>query len=205
MEIHGHRDDRFSGVLNAFEKNCEEYAEVGACFAATVEGETVVDIWAGYRDVARTRPWEEDTIINVASTTKTMTFLCALMLADRGQLDLDAPVVSYWPEFGAEGKEGVLVRHLLAHSAGLPGLSHRLKAEELYDWDFACADLASQATWWETGTQSGYHAITQGHLVGEVMPARCGHVRARRPAHPATTLRIGLPGCQMCRFALQRP
>ena len=169
MEIHGHCDDRFSGVLKAFEGNFENSQEVGACFAATVEGEYVVDLWAGHLDTAKTRPWDEDTIINVASTTKTMTFLCALMLADRGQLDLDAPVVDYWPEFGAEGKDGVLVKHVLSHSAGLPGFSRRLKAEELYDWDLACADLAGQAGWWETGTHSGYHAITQGYLIGEIV------------------------------------
>ena len=169
MEIHGHCDDRFSGVLKAFENNFTNNHEVGACFAATLEGEFVVDIWAGYQDEAKARPWVEDTIINVYSTTKTMTFLCALMLADRGQLDLGAPVVNYWPEFGAQGKEGVLVKHLLAHSAGLPGFSRRITAQELYDWDFICADLAGQASWWETGTQSGYHAITQGFLIGEVI------------------------------------
>ena len=169
MEIHGHCDERFSDVLKAFEENFKHNNEVGACFAATLEGEFVVDIWAGHQDQARTRPWDENTIINVYSTTKTMTFLSALMLADRGLLDLDAPVYKYWPEFAAEGKQGVLVKHLLAHSAGLPGFSHRLTTAELYDWDYACADLAGQASWWETGTQSGYHAITQGFLIGEVI------------------------------------
>lgn len=169
MEIHGHCDDRFSGVLGAFENNFENSSEVGACFAATLEGEVVVDIWAGHRDAAKTLPWEEDTIISVASTTKTMTFLCALMLADRGQLDLDAPVARYWPEFAAEGKEGVLVKHCLSHSAGLPGFSRPFGVEEMCDWDTACADLAGQATWWEPGTQSAYHMVTQGWLIGEVV------------------------------------
>ena len=169
MEIHGHCDDRFSGVLKAFENNFENANELGACFAATLEGEYVVDLWAGHQDAGKTRPWEEDTIVNVASTTKTMTFLCALMLADRGQLDLDAPVADYWPEFAANGKEGVLVRHCLAHSAGLPGFSRRFTVEEFLDWDTACADLAGQATWWEPGTQSAYHMVTQGWLIGEVV------------------------------------
>ena len=100
MEIHGHCEDRFSGVLKAFENNFETNGYIGACFAATVEGEYVVDISAEHEDKAKTQPWDEDTIINVYSTTKTMTFIIALMLADRGELDLKAPVVKYWPEFG---------------------------------------------------------------------------------------------------------
>jgi CubicO group peptidase (beta-lactamase class C family) len=169
MEIHGHCDDRFSGVLKAFENNFKNAGEVGACFAATLEGEYVVDIWAGHQDAEKTRPWEEDTIIKVASTTKTMTFICALMLADRGELDLDAPVAKYWPEFAANGKEGVLVRHCLAHSAGLPGFSRPFTVEEMCDWDTCCEDLAGQATWWEPGAQSAYHMATQGWLIGEVV------------------------------------
>ena len=169
MEIHGHCDDRFSSVLKTFENNFENNGDIGACFAATLEGEYVVDIWAGHQDKAKTRPWQENTIINVYSTTKTMTFIVALMLADRGELDLDAPVVKYWPEFGAAGKEHVLVKHFLSHSAGLPGFSRPFTNEELYNWDFACEDLAAQESWWKTGTQSGYHAITQGYLIGEIV------------------------------------
>ncbi len=169
MKIEGHFDERFSKVRDAFERNFQERGDVGACFAATLEGEYVVDIWGGFQDEARTRPWQEDTIINVYSTTKTMTFISALILADRGQLDLDAPVAKYWPEFAANGKEDVRVKHFLSHSAGLPGFSRPLSLEELYDWDTACADLASQAPWWKPGTQCGYHAITQGFLIGEVV------------------------------------
>ena len=169
MEIHGQCDDRFSGVLEAFEENFASAGEVGACFAASIEGEMVIDIWGGHAEAQKTRPWEKDTIACVYSTTKTMTFLCALMLADRGELDFDAPVAKYWPEFAANGKQGVLVKHLMAHSSGLAGFSHRMKPHEIYDWDFACADLAAQAPWWEPGTQSGYHAITQGYLIGEVI------------------------------------
>ncbi|MGK0223181.1 MAG: CubicO group peptidase (beta-lactamase class C family) [Limisphaerales bacterium] len=169
MEIQGYCDERFGKVRDAFAENFSERADIGACFAATLEGEFVVDLWGGHQDAERQRPWQEDTIINVYSSTKTMTFICALMLADRGQLDLDAPVANYWPEFSANGKENVLVKHILSHSAGLPGFSRVLTADELYDWDLCCADLAAQASWWEAGTQSGYHAITQGYLVGEVV------------------------------------
>ena len=123
MQIEGRCEQRFRKVQDAFERNFSDRGDVGACFAATLEGEFVVDIWGGFQDAERTRPWQEDTIINVYSTTKTMTFLSALMLADRGLLDLDAPVMKYWPEFAANGKEDVRVRHLLSHSAGLPGFS----------------------------------------------------------------------------------
>jgi len=169
MEIYGHCDERFARVRDAFAENFTERGDIGACFAATLEGEYVVDLWGGHQDAQRQRPWQEDTIINVYSSTKTMTFICALMLADRGELDLDAPVANYWPEFAANGKQQVLVKHLLSHSAGLPGFSRALTPDELYDWDFCCADLASQASWWEAGTASGYHAITQGYLIGEVV------------------------------------
>jgi CubicO group peptidase (beta-lactamase class C family) len=169
MNIEGSCDDRFARVRDAFEANFTERGDVGACFAVTLEGEYVVDLWGGYQDAARSRPWVEDTIINVYSTTKTMTFLCALMLADRGELNLDAPVADYWPEFAAGGKEQVLVKHLLSHSAGLPGFSRNLSSEELYDWDLCCADLAAQSPWWTPGSQSGYHAITQGYLIGELV------------------------------------
>jgi len=169
MSVEGHCDERFAAVREAFEQNLSQRGDIGACFAVTLEGEYVVDLWGGHQDAARTRPWREDTIINVYSTTKTMTFLCALLLADRGELDLNAAVTGYWPEFGTNGKETIPVRQLLSHSAGLPGFSRPLTTDELYDWDFCCADLAAQAPWWEPGTQSGYHAITQGYLIGEVV------------------------------------
>jgi CubicO group peptidase (beta-lactamase class C family) len=169
MQINGYCDERFSKVREAFEQNFTEHGDIGAGFAVTLEGEYVVDLWGGHQDAARTKPWQEDTIINVYSSTKTMTFLCALMLADRGELDLDAPVAQYWPEFAANGKGGVAVKNLLSHSAGLPGFSRAFSPAELYDWDLCCADLAAQAPWWEPGTASGYHAVTQGYLIGEVV------------------------------------
>ena len=112
---------------------------------------------------------ERDTLVNVYSTTKTMTNLSALICADRGLIDLDAPVATYWPEFAEGGKDGVLVRHLLAHTAGLCGFEEPMEADDLYDWEKCCARLAAQTPWWEPGTASGYHAVTQGYLVGEVV------------------------------------
>lgn len=168
-QIHGHCDDRFTAVRTAFEENFRERGELGAAVTVRAGGETVVDLWGGWADAARSRPWERDTVVNVWSTTKGPTALCAHLLADRGLLDLDAPVASYWPEFAAAGKEAVPVRHLLSHRAGLAGLREPHSLSELYDWELTCARLAATEPWWEPGTRSGYHAITYGFLVGEVV------------------------------------
>jgi CubicO group peptidase (beta-lactamase class C family) len=129
----------------------------------------VVDLWGGWADAAGTRPWERDTLVNVWSTTKGPVALCAHILADRGLLDLDAPVAAYWPDFAAAGKEKVLVRHLLSHRAGLSGLREQHSLADLYDWELTTARLAATEPWWEPGTRSGYHALTYGFLVGEVV------------------------------------
>ena len=164
--VQGRCDPRFQGVREAFEANFRRGAEVGASVAITVGGAPVVDLWGGACDAARTRPWQADTITGVASTTKTATALCALLLADRGDLDLDAPVARYWPEFQARS---VLVRHCLGHTAGLPGWDEPLAFEDLGDWEKCTRLLAVQTPWWEPGTASGYHGLTQGYLVGEVV------------------------------------
>jgi CubicO group peptidase (beta-lactamase class C family) len=137
--------------------------------AVYLDGEPVVDIWGGHLDEWRTVPWEQHTLINGWSVTKTMTALCALLLSDRGELDLDAPVARYWPEFASAGKGSVQVRHLLAHTSGLHTWTEPLAVADLYDWDKATGLLARQAPAWEPGTQSGYHSLTQGYLVGEVV------------------------------------
>ncbi len=168
-EIHGACDERFASVREAFIKNFKQGLDVGASFAVTLEGETVVDLWAGHADEACTRPWERDTIVNVYSTTKTMTAMSALLLADRGELDFHAPVAVYWPEFAQNGKENVLVSHLMSHSAGLSGMDEPMTPEDLYDWEKVTGALARQASWWEPGTASAYHSLTQGYLVGEVV------------------------------------
>jgi len=168
-EICGTCDPRFAAVKRAFARNFEEGLEVGACFAATLDGEFVVDLWAGHADQALRRPWEQDTIVNVYSTTKPMTALCALMLVDRGQLDLDAPVARYWPEFAEAGKNALPVRHLLSHTSGLAGFAEPIPVEALYDWDRIVQLLASQEPMWEPGARSGYHTLSFGHLIGEVV------------------------------------
>ena len=160
---------RLAAVKDAFAANFTRNGDVGACVAVVKDGELVVDLWGGHQDAARTNPWKHDTIINVFSTTKTMSCLSLLVLVSRGLVDVDAPVEKYWPEFGQNGKGNVLVRHLLSHTAGLPAWDQRLDGTDLYDWDKVTGLLAAQATWWEPGWKSGYHGITQGNLVGEVV------------------------------------
>ena len=167
-EINGVCDERFEAVRAVLAESLDK-DDVGASAAVYLDGEPVVDLWGGYADSARTIPWGPDTITNVWSTTKTMTALCALVLADRGDLDLAAPVARYWPEFGAAGKEGVQVRHVLAHTAGLPDFDGPVTAGDLYDWPAVTARLAAQAPRWEPGTAAGYHSLTQGFIVGEVI------------------------------------
>jgi CubicO group peptidase (beta-lactamase class C family) len=168
-EISGYTSSAFEPLVDIMSASLDAGDDLGASLAVTIEGEMVVDTWGGWADPERTRPWEEDTITNVWSTTKTMTSLCALVLADRGELDVDAPVATYWPEFAANGKEGVLVRHLMGHTSGVSGWAQPVVVEDLYDWEKSTSMLAAQAPWWEPGTASGYHALNQGHLVGEVI------------------------------------
>ena len=171
MKVEGICHDRFTAVRTLFEQNLASGEDVGASVALIIDDHVVIDLWGGTAtfDDGVDKPWERDTIINVWSTTKTMTALSALVLADRGELDVDAPVARYWPEFAANGKDNVLVRHLLSHSAGLSGWQEPITIDDLYDWDKCTSLLAAQAPWWEPGTQSGYHAISQGYLVGEVV------------------------------------
>lgn len=169
VEIHGYCNPRFLAVKNAFAKNFEAGLEVGASFAVTLHGEYVVDIWGGYSDAAETTPWRRDTITNVYSTVKVMTTVCALILIDRGQLNLDSPVADYWPEFAQAGKGKITVRQLLSHSAGLSGFDEPLSLETMYDWKKVTRLLERQEPWWEPGTQSGYHMVTFGYLAGELV------------------------------------
>jgi CubicO group peptidase (beta-lactamase class C family) len=169
MKPEGFCAPEFAPVRDAFVDNFAQGVEVGASVAVTRNGVPVVDLWGG-EAVKGGAPWQRDTIVNVYSTTKTMASTCVLVLADRGAVDFDAPVARYWPEFAQNGKEGVLVRHVMSHSAGLSGFDPALaKVEELYDWDGIVRRLAAQKPWWKPGDGSGYHAITQGYLQGEIV------------------------------------
>jgi CubicO group peptidase (beta-lactamase class C family) len=169
MTVHGHWDDRFAALVDALAEEVQTGAEVGAAIAVDIDGETVVDVWAGHADAARTTPWTRDTIVNVWSSTKTVTSLAALMLIDRGLIDADDRVADHWPEFAANGKHDVRIRHLLTHSSGVSGWEQPVVPEDILDWDKSTAALAAQPPWWQPGTASGYHALTYGHLIGEVV------------------------------------
>jgi len=170
MEIHGAVAPGFEAVRDAFAANWERHGEVGASVCATVNGEVVFDLWGGTATYDNgERPWAEDTIVNVWSTTKTMSFLCCLLLADRGELDLYAPVATYWPEFAAGSKDQIATRHIMGHAAGLSGWDAPLEMSDLLDHDKLVGLHASQAPWWEPGSGSGYHALSQGYLLGEIV------------------------------------
>ncbi len=172
--VHGHADARFDKVADALAEELSSGAEVGAAIAIDVDGESVLDIWGGYADAAKTIPWGEDTIINVWSSTKTVTSLAALVLAERGLLDLDATVATYWPEFAANGKQDIKVRHLLSHTSGVSGWQEPMTIDDLFDWEKSTSLLAAQAPWWEPGTASGYQALNFGHLIGELVRRTAG-------------------------------
>jgi CubicO group peptidase (beta-lactamase class C family) len=169
LTIDGHCDPRFTSVREQFFANFTERGDAGAAVCVYLDGVRVVDCWGGHADAARTRPFGPDTIVSVASTTKGMVALCAHMLAERGKLHLDAPVARYWPEFAAAGKQDIPVRWLLSHRAGLPAIRRTLPAEALFDWTAMTRAIAETAPWWTPGERHGYHAITFGHLVGEVI------------------------------------
>jgi CubicO group peptidase (beta-lactamase class C family) len=169
MTVQGSCDSAFAGVQEAFEQNFTARGEVGAAVCVTVDGETVADLWGGDADPATGRPWERDTLGPVWSCTKGATALCAHMLVSRGQLDLDARVTDYWPEFGKNGKGDVTVRMLLSHQAGLAAIREPVPEGGLCDWDLIVGMLAEQEPLWEPGTRHGYHGLTFGHLVGEVV------------------------------------
>lgn len=169
MEIKGSFDPAFQSIIDTFQEQYELGLDQGSSLALTCEGEMVVDIWSGHRDVAKTKLWEEDTIVNVFSSTKNATSLCAFVLADRGQLDFFAPVAQYWPEFAQNGKEKVLVSHVMSHSAGLPGWDKPVSVTDIHDADKVAALFEEQAVWWEPGKELGYHAISIGNIMGEII------------------------------------
>ena len=169
VDVQGTCDARFEPVREVLAEQLDSGNDTGASIVVDVDGRTVLDLWGGWCDPGHGRPWTENTITNVWSTTKTVTNLAALMLADRGLLDPYAPVAKYWPEFAENGKERVEVRHVLSHTSGVSGWEAPFTTEDMYDREAATRQLATQAPWWEPGTASGYHAQNQGHLVGELV------------------------------------
>lgn len=159
----------FEAVREAFEQNFALEDEMGAAVSVVVDGCTVVDLWGGWKDRHGTRPWERDTIVCMMSVAKAVSATCLHMLVDRGQVDLDAPVARYWPEFAQSGKEGVLVRHVLDHTAGLPVLNEKLHTEAMFDHALMVGALARQAPLSPPGTQAAYHIHNQGFLIDEIV------------------------------------
>jgi CubicO group peptidase (beta-lactamase class C family) len=172
--VDGHCDAGFRTVRDAFEQNFADGLELGAALSISVDGRNVVDLWGGHLDAAQTRSWERDSLVCVFSCTKGVVAIATMWAVARGLLDLDAPVAKYWPEFAAADKGDIPVRWLLTHEAGLPAFSERMPHGSLSDWDAMTTALAAQAPWWEPGTAHGYHGVTFGHLVGEVLQRATG-------------------------------
>lgn len=195
----------FEAVREGFVQNFSG-EDLGSSCAVTVDGELVVDLWGGHRDLARRVPWERDTIVNLWSTTKMASALCVLMLHDRGKISIDAPMAEYWPEFSAKGKQGVLIRHVLGHTAGVPVFDDPPDDLEMFDWETCCRRLADQTPRWTPGDGSGYHAETQGWLLGELVRRVDGRTLGtffrEEVAQPlGIDLHIGLPDSEHARTA----
>ena len=168
-DVGGWVEADFEPVLDAFVDNFDRRGEVGAAVCVYVDGRAVVDLWGGLADATAARPWESDTVTLVYSSTKGVTSVLANRLIERGRLDPDATVASYWPEFAANGKDAITVRQVLSHQAGLPFVDGDFTLDEALAWDPVVKALAAQAPIWTPGTQHGYHMRTFGWLVGEIV------------------------------------
>jgi CubicO group peptidase (beta-lactamase class C family) len=209
-QIHGHVAPGYEAVRAAFEANFERHDDVGAACCLYREGESVVDLWGGLADPATGRAWQRDTLQIVFSATKGVTAICVNWLAERGKLDLDAPVASYWPEFGAKGKDGIPLRWVLSHRAGVPVVDDELTLDEVLDWDPVIAAIADQVPCWEPGTAHGYHVRSFGWILGEVVRRvsgkSIGRFFADEIAGPlGLDLYIGLPERELARCARLLP
>lgn len=171
MSVSGTCEPRFAELADLLEASVGSGADRGASVCVVQDGRTVVDLWHGSSspDDADPVAWERDTIVPVWSITKVMANLCVMVLADRGLIDVEAPVARYWPEFAQAGKDAVTVAHVLSHASGVSGWEQPVEVDDLYDWDRSTAMLAAQAPWWEPGSAPGYHLLDQGHLVGEIV------------------------------------
>ncbi|KAI9367664.1 beta-lactamase/transpeptidase-like protein [Aspergillus egyptiacus] len=167
--VHGQCDPRFTAVRDIFASHLQSGAELGASIHLTQNGKALIDLWGGHTTPSKRTPWEKDTLVVVWSISKTISALAVLLLIDRGQLTPDTPLADFWPAFNTPDKRGVLVRHVLAHTAGLPSWDPPITQEELYDIPLSTDRLVSQKPWWEPGTKSGYHLISQGILIGGIV------------------------------------
>lgn len=159
----------FEKVRDAFEQNFAERNDVGAAVAAWVDGDLVVNLWGGSADPHGSKPWQEDTLASIFSGSKGLTSTCVHLLAERGELDIDAPVAKYWPEFAQNGKEDITIAMVMAHRSGVIGPDERMSQADVRNWDAVCTQLAAARPWWEPGTAQGYHMVTFGFILGEVV------------------------------------
>jgi CubicO group peptidase (beta-lactamase class C family) len=204
--VEGTVDARFARVRGAFADNFAHRGEIGAAVTIALDGRLVVDLWGGHADGARRTPWRQDTLVNVFSVGKAFTTLCALVLVERGRLALDVPMARWWPEFAAAGKDGITVRQLLCHRAGLPAVGPRLPDDAMFRPDVMTAALALQPPWWPPGTRHGYHVNTFGFLVGELVRRVCGctlgaFLRDQITGPLGADVHIGLPAAHDARVA----
>jgi len=169
MDIHGFCDEKFARVRETFEAHFKAGKEIGASFCATVEGETVVDLWGGFADEEQTTPWQEDTIVSLWSTTKGASSLVVLLLADRGEIDLSKPVADYWPEFAQSGKEAILVRQVLNHTSGVAGFDQPVSMDDMCSHEHMANMIATLAPLWDDRSKTGYHSYTQGYILSEIV------------------------------------
>lgn len=167
--IHGYCAPDFKAVKDAFINNFKKHDELGASCCLYIGDDVVVDLWGGWADIKKTKPWLENTLSGFYSVGKALVSICALHACDQYQVDLDAPVAQVWPEYAANGKAKTTLRHFLSHGAAMPAIRTKLRDEDLYDWDLIVRELAAQKPYWKPGTRPGYHTNTFGFLVGEVI------------------------------------
>ena len=159
----------FSEVRRIFNHNFSKYEEIGSSLCVIVDGEIVVDIWAGHKNKNKTEEWSKDTLSIAFSSTKAALALCAHMLIERGQLNLKEKVTKYWPEYGKNGKEETTVEMILNHSAGIPAFKTKVKEGGFLDWGYMVQLLENETPFWEPGKETGYHMMTTGWLIGELI------------------------------------
>jgi CubicO group peptidase (beta-lactamase class C family) len=168
VEVRGVCDERFASLANEFRVHFDSGLDKGASLAATWRGEPVVDLWAGCRDYDLSEPWEADTVVRVFSSSKPVVMIGLLMLVDRGLLDVDAPIVEYWPDFGRHGKHTITTLDVLLHRSGLPGFGRSMHFDQLRDWDGVMAVVEDAPLWFEPRSASCYHPIIWGFVLAEV-------------------------------------
>lgn len=196
----------FSALQTAFEKNFTDNGDVGAAVAVWVEGDLVVNLWGGHADAHARRPWRQNTLASIFSGSKGLTSTCVHLLADRGEIDLHAPVAQYWPEFGQAGKQDITIAMVLGHRSGVIAPRTRMHWSAVTEWDRVCEALAASEPWWEPGTAHGYHMVTFGFILGEVVRRVTGrtlgeYLRTEIAEPMGIDVHIGVPPAEQRRCA----